>query len=277
MVQEKHVDDAQKGVEEHSIWFLLKNWESKKVHFTIKDILTYRDFSLLTHPMGFLASIVLFPSYVLTGLNTSIQENMLLDFKQSLTDNDIFLSRRYSRIRDLKCATRHFQRALTYVESRANSEYLKLEPKSTNVDKSKTKATDDNVTESLVYYKRYLQNAIDIELYTRNPVKYDSLYPTTSVLSKVSLVAVSSTFLLMNLEPHIVNWVDEVANNHNKPMGALNSSANLTKQVGLVLWNRINMRLKAFLALAKYRKPVYGIVFVANVVNVVRWAFEERK
>lgn len=131
----------------------LCNDEKKFCTTTTKTTITITDnFSCpiwLTLVSGFTRSFIFFPSFVVQSFQPTITENALLDIlSASHSEKDLEL-----RLDRLTCWNRQFDRPLSFAVN-----FLR-----------KRKENGAN----MLFYTRFLKSSVMLELYSRNPVKYD--------------------------------------------------------------------------------------------------------
>lgn len=239
-------------------------------HFVFKDMLAHKDYSWYIQPIGFISSIVLFPSFIFCGMFTTIQESSLLDLQLALKENDrVNMATRLSRLKDINFKLTHTKMAIDFVERMTSKEFIK------KLCKTNDSTTEDYLTTSMFYYKRYLSDAVGRELYFRNPWKYDTHFPTTSFFSKIIVSGISAAIIYLKFIPSIKSETNIINTKSTREFHK--GSKNTMTSTFLAGKDIIKNRIRAVFFVTKYRSSLFRVVGLVNVVNVSYWGLETRK
>jgi hypothetical protein len=239
----------------------------------IDDLINRGDHSWYVQPIGFLATVLLFPSFLMTGLFTTVQENYLLDLKAALErqpekwEHPLIL-KRIESLHLIGIRTKHLDRALDYADKRATQEYFKLPQCGFRENQTMEQPTVNELrVVSYMYYKRYLCAAIERELYVRNPVKYDADFPMTGYISKF-VVASFSSFLALERLVKVKN-VPALTDEAKDILKVLKSRIDGTVNI-------LKTRLKPVRFVLDNKKAFLGVYAVFNVAYLAHYLSEPR-
>lgn len=270
------VSDETKPKKNFSALKSLIGVESKN-HFVIEDLINHKDFSWFIQPVGFVSSIVLFPSHVFLGMFTTIQESLLLDLQCALDSNERdYIAARMKNLNSIHFRICHMEIVSDFVVRMSKKTFIQKLPIMNPTSSTNAESENDvHLTNAALYYKRYLKSAVGMELFIRNPVKYDGEFPVTGMLSKVTVGGVSAVILVSRFMPALdalekAATAKETFAKYKLIHGAFAATAKTVKSV-------ILNRMKVVLFAAKYRKPLFVLGIALNAGNIAIWALEVRK
>lgn len=237
--------------------------EKYKGHFVFKDLYRHPDYSWYIQPVGFVSSILLFPSLLFCGMFTTIQESALLDLKLSLKNHDkANITTRMMKMDDYQYRLMHTATAVDFVKRMAQKDFIKeLCPKDST--------ESEHMSASMFYYERYLASAISKELYYRNPLKYDSEYPTTAMVGKIIVGGIGTALITSRFPPAFSLTTDAVLRSDATEKAQL-SACDAAKDV-------ISNKFCTASSFVNKRKPLMAILGLANVAKIIDWGMETRK
>lgn len=240
-----------------------------KSHNVFEDMCKHPDHSWYIQPLGFILSIVLFPSYAICGLATTIQESALLDLKFALDHSQHdFVSARYNRlVRDIAFQTEHMKVVCAFITKMSKSLFIK--------SLSGSEDEEELLKVTLIYYKRYTTTAIGKELYIRNPLKYDYEYPVAGVIAKVTITGLSTVAMLFKLAPAVETF-SEAAMTTNSADKFMLSKSSIVQGLAAVK-KHVTTRWSWGVHVMKNRRGYSALFLGINIANIVMWGAEERK
>jgi hypothetical protein len=238
-------------------------------HFVFEDLATHWDYTWYIQPYGFIRSVALFPSLVLCGLFTTIQESSLLDIRMALKNNDMtYIATRFERLKTLEFKTLHMQKTIGFIESMAEKDFMiKVCPQ----DSTK----EDHLRASIVYYKRYFMSAIGSELYIRNPLKYDSEFPTTGLGGKMTVAGLSAALMVRRFIPALQHMDSSI--NARDLYERYKQSTNAVQAATKAVYEVAHYRLGILSFSLRNHRVGITVCALWNVHNVVLWGLERRE